>query len=77
MLSVSSNCETSFLLDLIDLGQPLKLSKKQVNDETVFDMLISEKRADWQTILNKLISLPEFKKLKLAQRKKIIAVLEE
>ena len=40
-------------------------------------MLVAEKRADWQTILNKLISLPEFKKLKLGQRKKVMAILEE
>lgn len=66
MLCVSSTCETSFLLDLIDLGQPLKLSKKSVTDETVFDMLMAEKRADWRTIIDKLMGLPEFKKLKLA-----------
>ena len=29
-------------------------------------MLMAEKRADWRTIIDKLMGLPEFKKLKLA-----------
>ena len=71
MLCVASNCDSQFILDLIGLDQPLKLSKKSVHDETVFDLLEKNKRDDAVEILTELVSLQEFKKLKLAQRKKV------
>ena len=59
------------------MQQPLKLSKKSVNDETVFDFLSKDNREDLVVLLNKLTGLQEFSKLKLAQRKKVLEKLKQ
>ena len=59
------------------MQQPLKLSKKSVNDETVFDFLSKDNREDLVVLLNKLTGLKEFSKLKLAQRKKVLEKLKQ
>ena len=57
---------------------PLKLAKKSVQDKSVFEILVEKwPKEQMKQIVSKLSELPEFKKMKLNQRKKALALLKD
>ena len=57
---------------------PLKLAKKSVQDKSVFEILVEKwPKEQVKQIVSKLTELSEFKKMKLNQRKKALALLKD